>query len=66
MNPIEVAIVSLLRDRGPMAGREIVAEQVGLDAECVRKLIWEMVLDGRLELTSDIRLTVPPSDTLNT
>lgn len=59
MQPIPLLILSHLREHGPQTGREIVSAMKGFRAEHIRAELWQMVRDGRIEVTREIKLAVP-------
>ena len=61
MQPIPLLILSHLREHGPQTGREIVSAMQGFGPEHIRAELMQMMMDGRLEVTSDIRFAVPSS-----
>lgn len=51
-------IIALLRESGPLNGREIVAS-LGLKSDYTHRQLWAMVMDERVEITPDIKFALP-------
>lgn len=57
MTPAE-KIIALLRESGPLSGRQIVAA-LGLKTAYVHLELYQMMVGGVVEVTPDIRFALP-------
>lgn len=60
MTPLPAMILFLLRTKGPMSGREIVADLPGFGAEHVRSALWQMAMSDRVAIVRGPRFALPP------